>query len=155
MDGRLAFLRFARRRFGRRFRSRLDRSLGGAHAERGAVLALTEVAIIGGARILHAACNLIPGTEKSFSAEGIEFPAGSFVIPGMASAGAIRTAVESLGLTAVALRELPSVPKHDADIPRIAIYTQWTGTQSLGWYRLTLDAFGVLRETAVDCIVAA
>ena len=84
--------------------------------------------------------------EKSFTAEGIEFPAGSFVIPGTASAAPIRTAVESLGLTAVALRELPSVPKHDADIPRIAIYTQWTGTQSLGWYRLTLDAFGVPYE---------
>ena len=81
--------------------------------------------------------------EKGFTAEGVEFPAGSFVIPGTASAPTIRSAVEALGLTAVALRELPSVPKHDADIPRIAIYTQWSGTQSLGWYRLTLDAFGV------------
>ena len=81
--------------------------------------------------------------EKSFTAEGIEFPAGSFVIPGTASSAAIQSAVEALGLTAVALKELPSVPKHDADLPRIAIYSQWGGTQSLGWYRLTFDAFGV------------
>ena len=82
--------------------------------------------------------------EKSFTAEGIEFPAGSFVVPGTAHGAAASTlAVDSLGLTAVALKELPSVPKHDADLPRIAIYSQWSGTQSLGWYRLTLDAFGV------------
>jgi hypothetical protein len=46
-------------------------------------------------------------------------------------------------LTAVALKELPSVPKHDGDLPRVAVYSQWGGTQSLGWYRLTFDAFGV------------
>ena len=81
--------------------------------------------------------------EKSFTAEGVEFPAGSFVIPGTSHSAAIRSAVESLGLTAVALKELPSVPKHDADIPRIAIFSSWGGTQSLGWYRLTFDAFGI------------
>jgi hypothetical protein len=81
--------------------------------------------------------------EKGFTAEGVEFPAGSFVIPGTANDAAVRSAVEALGLTAVALKELPSVPKHDADLPRVAIYSQWGGTQSLGWYRLTFDAFGV------------
>jgi hypothetical protein len=81
--------------------------------------------------------------EKTFTAEGTEFPAGSFVIPGTSHSAAIRSAVESLGLTAAALKELPSVPKHDADIPRIAIYSSWSGTQSLGWYRLTFDAFGI------------
>ena len=81
--------------------------------------------------------------EKSFTAEGVEFPAGSFVITGAAQADAVRAAVEALGLTAARLGSLPSVSMHEADAPRIAIYSQWTGTQSLGWYRLTLDAFGV------------
>jgi hypothetical protein len=46
-------------------------------------------------------------------------------------------------LTAAALAEVPSVPAHDAGAPRIAIYSQWTSTQDLGWYRLTFDNFGI------------
>ncbi|MGE0439985.1 MAG: M14 family zinc carboxypeptidase [Gemmatimonadales bacterium] len=79
--------------------------------------------------------------EKAFSAEGIDFPAGSFLIRGAAPAA--RAAVEELGLTAAALGSMPDVPAHDADLPRIAIYSQWNGTQNLGWYRLTFDAFGI------------
>ncbi len=80
--------------------------------------------------------------EKSFAAEGVEFPAGSFVIAGPPTAAA-REAVEQLGLTAAALSAVPTVPMHDAPAPRIAIYSQWTGTQDLGWYRLTFDNFGI------------
>ena len=80
--------------------------------------------------------------EKSFTAEGVEFPAGSFVIEGPVAAE-VRAAVDELGLTAAALSTLPAVPMHDADAPRIAIYSQWTGTQDLGWYRLTFDNFGI------------
>jgi hypothetical protein len=80
--------------------------------------------------------------EKAFTAEGVEFPAGSFVIAGPPAAGA-RTAVEELGLTAAALSALPTAPMHDAPAPRIAIYSQWTGTQDLGWYRLTFDNLGI------------
>ena len=32
---------------------------------------------------------------------------------------------------------------HDAPAPRIAIYSQWTSTQDLGWYRLAFDGFGI------------
>ncbi len=80
--------------------------------------------------------------EKSFSAEGVEFPAGSFVITGPIDAD-VRAAVEEFGLTAAALSAAPSVPMHDADAPRIAIYSQWSSTQDLGWYRLTFDNFGI------------
>jgi hypothetical protein len=80
--------------------------------------------------------------EKSFTADGVEFPAGSIVIEGAPTAAA-RAAVEDLGLTAAALSALPTVPMHDAPAPRIAIYSQWTSTQDLGWYRLTFDNFGI------------
>ncbi len=80
--------------------------------------------------------------EKEFSAAGVDFPAGSLVIEG-APAAAAKTAIEELGLTAAALASLPSVPMHDAPAPRIAVYSQWTGTQDLGWYRLTFDNFGI------------
>lgn len=81
--------------------------------------------------------------EKSFTAEGTEFPAGSFIVTDQAQPAAVRAAAEELGLTAAALGSVPAVPTHEADLPRIAIYSQWTGTQNLGWYRLTFDKFGV------------
>jgi hypothetical protein len=82
--------------------------------------------------------------EKSFTADGIDFPAGSFVITGTASdLQAARAAAESLGLTAAALAAAPTVATHDADVPRIAIYSNWSGTQELGWYRHAFDQFGI------------
>lgn len=81
--------------------------------------------------------------EKSFSADGVEFPAGSFIITDMTAADRVRAAVAELGLTAASLNAAPTVATHDAVPPRVAIYTQWSGTQSLGWYRLTFDKFGV------------
>ena len=32
---------------------------------------------------------------------------------------------------------------HEADLPRIAIYSSWTGTQEIGWVRFTFDKFGI------------
>jgi Zinc carboxypeptidase len=81
--------------------------------------------------------------DRSFTAEGIEFPAGSFVIAAPGNVAAARAAVEQLGLTAAGLSALPSVPMHDADLPRIAMYSSWTGTQEIGWVRFTFDKFGI------------
>lgn len=82
--------------------------------------------------------------EDSFSVQGVKFPAGSFIVTG---SGAVleraRALVDSLGLTAAALSSVPSVPVHDADVPRVAIYTQWQGTQELGWYRHAFDKFAI------------
>ncbi len=81
--------------------------------------------------------------EKSFTADGVDFPAGSFVIAPGADVSAVKAAVEQLGLTAAALSQAPTVPMHDADVPRVAIYSSWNNTQEIGWYRLTFDRFGV------------
>jgi hypothetical protein len=82
--------------------------------------------------------------KKAFTAEGIEFPAGSFIVTGPAAdLATARTAVESLGLTAAALSSVPAVASHDADVPRVAIYSNWSGTQELGWYRHAFDQFGI------------
>ena len=81
--------------------------------------------------------------EKSFTADGVECPAGSFVIAPPADLAAARAAVEQLGLTAVALSSLPSVAMHDADPPRVALYSSWSGTQEIGWVRYTFDRFGI------------
>ena len=80
--------------------------------------------------------------EQRFAAGDSSFPAGSFLIEGK-YAPRVRAVVDSLGLTAAMLSAMPSVGMHDADVPRVAIYSQWSGTQNLGWYRLTFDAFRV------------
>jgi len=58
---------------------------------------------------------------------------------------AARSAVEELGLTAAALGSAPSVALHEADLPRIAMYSSWSGndTQEIGWVRYTFDKFGI------------
>ena len=81
--------------------------------------------------------------EKSFTADGVDFPAGSFVIAGASDLAAARAAVEQLGLTAAALSSLPSVAMHEADLPRVAIYSAWNSTQETGWYRHAFDRFGI------------
>jgi hypothetical protein len=82
--------------------------------------------------------------EQAFTAQGTSFPAGSFVLAGPAAdVSAARAAAEELGLTAAALEALPAVKTHEADVPRVAIYSQWSGTQELGWYRHAFDQFGI------------
>ncbi len=81
--------------------------------------------------------------DKSFTANGTEFPAGSFIVRPPADFAAVRAAVEQLGLTAAALSEAPAVASHDADAPRIAMYSSWNGTQEIGWVRFTFDKFGI------------
>jgi hypothetical protein len=82
--------------------------------------------------------------DRSFKVEGIEFPAGSFVITPPADMAPVRAAVEELGLTAAALSSAPGVAMHDADAPRVAIYSSWDrATQEIGWVRFTFDKFGI------------
>ncbi len=81
--------------------------------------------------------------EQPFNADGVNVPAGSFVIAPPVDQAAARTVVEQLGLTGVALTAWPSVPMHEADAPRIAIYSSWNGTQEVGWVRFTFDKFGI------------
>jgi len=81
--------------------------------------------------------------DRAFKADGIEFPAGSFIVAPPADMAQVRAAVEEFGLTAAALSAAPSVASHDADAPRVAIYTSWSGTQEIGWVRFTFDKFGI------------
>ena len=83
-------------------------------------------------------------TEKAFKAGGAEYPAGSFVIPSAGNDLAkARAEIEKLGLTAAALDTLPDVAMHDADLPRIAMYSTWTSTQEVGWVRHAFDQFEI------------
>jgi hypothetical protein len=80
---------------------------------------------------------------RAFTVDGTEFPAGSFVVTPPAELAAVRSAAIQFGLTGVALSSVPAVPMHDADLPRVAIYSSWNSTQETGWVRFTFDKFGI------------
>jgi hypothetical protein len=83
----------------------------------------------------------VQAVEKEFTHGGLVFPAGSFIVS--ADAARVRSAVEALGLTAAALQAAPSVPMHDLDLPRVAVYSTWGSTQDVGWVRYAFDRFEV------------
>jgi hypothetical protein len=85
--------------------------------------------------------------EDSFSVAGHTYAAGTVIIP---LAGAPRDGerqvagvLDSLGLSGVAVRDLPAVPRHDLDIPRIGLVHSWTSTQDEGWVRYAFDRLGI------------
>ena len=88
----------------------------------------------------------VEAAETAFEAEGIEFPAGSFIIPRPerpTEIDRLELAIESLGLTAAALTARPDVPTHDVDLPRLAMFSTWGNTQEVGWVRHAFDQFEI------------
>ena len=78
--------------------------------------------------------------EQAVTANGTELPAGSMLVENSARA---RSEVEKLGLKAVALASAPAGPKHDLDLPRLAMYSSWSNTQDVGWVRYGFDHFEI------------
>ncbi|MFN7948322.1 MAG: M14 family zinc carboxypeptidase [Blastocatellia bacterium] len=89
----------------------------------------------------------VSAAEASFKSGSAEFPAGSFIIAANQNGSdvyeRVKGAITSLGLTAAALAEMPTVPMHDVDLPRLAVYSTWGSTQEVGWVRHALDKFEV------------
>jgi hypothetical protein len=83
----------------------------------------------------------VQAAEKEFKEGDVAFPAGSFIVSG--DAAQARSAIESLGLTGVAVASAPSVPMHDLDLPRVAMFSTWGSTQDVGWVRYAFDKFEV------------
>jgi Zinc carboxypeptidase len=80
--------------------------------------------------------------EKPFTAEGAKLTAGTFLIP--ANAGStLKPLAAKLGLDVVGLAASPKVAAHEAPLPRLAIFSTWTGTQDVGWVRFTFDQYKV------------
>jgi hypothetical protein len=89
----------------------------------------------------------VQAAEEAFKSGAAQFPAGTFVIPadqgGRDAAKMVSDAVTSLGLKGAALAALPSVPMHDVDLPRLAVYSTWGSTQEVGWVRHAFDTFEI------------
>ncbi|MCC7123718.1 MAG: hypothetical protein IT178_02655, partial [Acidobacteria bacterium] len=86
----------------------------------------------------------VSATKAAQTHDGVEYPAGSFVIAAASAdvLGRVRKEVETLGLEAVALATAPA-DLADVDLPRIAMYTTWANTEKVGWVRLAFDRFEV------------
>jgi hypothetical protein len=78
--------------------------------------------------------------EQKAGAGGTEMPAGTLLV---ASSPQVRQEIEQLGLKAIALNAAPDVPKHSVDLPRLAVFSTWGGTQDVGWVRHAFDQFEV------------
>ncbi len=76
--------------------------------------------------------------EQSFVSNSRTIPAGSFIVDGGAYQK-LKAAVIPLGLTAIALPDKPSIRTHEAETPRVAIYSTWGSTQNVGWVRYAFD----------------
>ncbi|MEP6733718.1 MAG: hypothetical protein ABJE10_23940, partial [bacterium] len=76
--------------------------------------------------------------EEQFSAGGTTFPRGSFIITKVSQPD-LDKLTRSLGLSAVAVAEVPSVKTHPLRAARVAIMHTWTSTQTEGWWRYAFD----------------
>ena len=78
---------------------------------------------------------------------GMSAMTGAFAVAGISQVYLERKVgmdfLEVQNVAAANLAAAPAVASHDADLPRVAIYSQWGQTQELGWYRFTFDKFGI------------
>jgi len=78
--------------------------------------------------------------EQPVTAGDTNLPAGSLLAP---SSARLKSEIERLGLRAVALGAAPDVEKHAVTLPRLGVFSTWSGTQDVGWVRYALDHFEV------------
>lgn len=89
----------------------------------------------------------ILAAEKSFSAAGKKFNAGSFIIPVAENPpdllNKLKKVTKDLGLTAYGITTRVNVKTHEVAVPRIAILHTWVFTQNEGWFRLAFEKLGI------------
>jgi len=91
--------------------------------------------------------------EADFELDGRELRAGAFIIPN-ADRARIEASLSALGLTGYGTNDMPDVPTHELDLPRIGYLHAWRRTQDEGWVRGALDHYGVPYEYFADKLVA-
>ncbi|MBV9619858.1 MAG: hypothetical protein JO341_02440, partial [Gammaproteobacteria bacterium] len=78
--------------------------------------------------------------EQAFSAGGVDYPAGSWILtaqPGLPAA--VREVAARLGLQFTTVDTVPEVPRHETPPPRLGVWVPWADTDSIGWVRYSLD----------------
>jgi hypothetical protein len=78
--------------------------------------------------------------EHAFQAAGVEFPAGSWILPGQDGLAEMVSSVSTeLGLDFTSVAAAPDVPRHTDQTARIGLWVPWADTDSIGWIRYILD----------------
>jgi hypothetical protein len=82
----------------------------------------------------------VEAAEKAFTAGGVSYPPGSWILP---AAEGLRSALEpvvrDLGLDFASVPSVPQVSTHPLDLPRLGVLQTWGDTQGPGWVRMVLD----------------
>jgi len=82
----------------------------------------------------------VEAAEKAFSAGGVSYPRGSWVLPAQAGLkSALDPVAADLGLEVGSAGAAPDVARHPLDLPRLAVLQTWADTQSAGWVRMIFD----------------
>lgn len=82
--------------------------------------------------------------ERSFTVDGVDYPAGSWILPAREGLGdAVRDVAAELALDFASAASAPEVARHAATAPRLGLWVPWADTDSIGWIRYTLDRRGV------------
>jgi hypothetical protein len=78
--------------------------------------------------------------EHAFTAGGVNFPAGSWILPAQNGlTDTVRTTATELGLDFTSAATVPDVPRHAEKAPRIGVWVPWADTDTIGWLRYSLD----------------
>ncbi len=78
--------------------------------------------------------------EESFETGGVRYPAGSWILPARDGlSDALARVSGELGLDFDGVRDAPTVARHPAPPPRIALWHTWADTETVGWVRYVLD----------------
>ncbi len=93
----------------------------------------------------------VEAAEQAFAYGGVEYPAGSWILPAKRGLGAaLRPLAEELGLELRSAAEPPAARRHSLDLPRLAVLATWSDTQAAGWVRLYLDRARIPYSYIVD-----
>ena len=78
--------------------------------------------------------------EHPFAFGGVEYPAGSWILPAQPGLGeALHEVSDRLALSFNGAPSLPEVAHHAATSPRLGVWVPWADTDSIGWLRYSLD----------------
>ena len=78
--------------------------------------------------------------ERDFSAGGMNFHQGSWILPAQDGlSDAVKDVATELGLSFSSVSAQPDVPRHEARAARIGLWVPWADTDSIGWIRYSLD----------------
>ncbi len=78
--------------------------------------------------------------EQPFTANGIDYPRGSWIIPAQEGLKAdLQDTAAKLGISFESVSAVPMAATHAAPVPRLGIWVPWADTDTIGWERHSLD----------------